>query len=75
MKWLIFIPVKFYQYCISPLMPPRCRFTPTCSEYMIQAVEQHGVGKGTIMGIKRFCRCHPFAKTHGYDPVPDKKRK
>lgn len=75
MKSLILLPVRFYRWFISPLIPPRCRYVPTCSDYMIQAVEQHGVGKGLILGIKRFCRCHPFAKTHGHDPVPEKQKK
>jgi len=75
MRFLIILPVKFYQYFISPLIPPRCRYTPTCSAYMVEAVKKHGVGKGMWMGIKRFCRCHPFARTHGYDPVPEKENK
>jgi len=76
MKWFVVVPVKFYQYAISPLIGKNCRYTPTCSTYMIQAVEAHGVINGGQLGIKRFCKCHPFAKTHfkktkGYDPVPE----
>ncbi|WP_083818932.1 membrane protein insertion efficiency factor YidD [Desulfotalea psychrophila] len=60
--------VKVYQYCISPLFPPTCRFTPCCSTYMIQAVEKHGVIRGVALGLWRILRCHPFSKG-GYDPV------
>ena len=60
--------VKIYKYCISPLLPPSCRFTPSCSTYMIQAVEKHGVLRGVVLGVWRILRCHPFSKG-GYDPV------
>lgn len=63
--------VYFYKYAISPLKPPSCRHTPTCSEYMIQAVRTHGPIKGTYLGTKRLLHCHPWG-THGYDPVPPK---
>lgn len=62
--------VKFYQRYISPLSPPSCRYSPTCSNYMIEAVTQHGAGRGFLMGIARILRCHPF-RAGGYDPVPD----
>ncbi len=61
--------VHFYQQCISPLFPPTCRFTPTCSAYFIQAVEKYGPLKGTYLGIRRILRCNPFHEG-GYDPVP-----
>lgn len=51
----------------------KCRFTPTCSEYMIEALEEHGLFKGLKLGIKRVLRCHPHGK-YGYDPVPKKER-
>lgn len=60
--------LRLYQYCISPVLPPACRFYPTCSEYMRQAVEKHGAGRGVWMGLKRLARCHPL-HTGGYDPV------
>lgn len=65
--------VQFYQKFISPMFPPSCRYTPTCSSYMIQSIERFGAIKGTGMGVWRILRCHPFVKG-GYDPVPEKKR-
>ncbi|WP_459128274.1 membrane protein insertion efficiency factor YidD [Latilactobacillus curvatus] len=62
--------VRFYQKGISPLLPPSCRYYPTCSSYMIQAIQKHGAILGLIMGIGRILRCHPFVRG-GYDPVPD----
>ncbi len=68
----IFIfPVRIYQLVISPLLPPACRHTPTCSTYMIQAIEEWGAIKGLWLGIKRIGRCNPWG-TSGYDPVPKK---
>ena len=72
MKFLInlfVIPIKFYQHYISPLTPPSCRFTPTCSQYAIEALQKHGVIKGLYLAIKRIIRCHPWGGS-GYDPVP-----
>ena len=60
--------LKGYKYFISPLLPPSCRFTPTCSEYTIQAVQKYGLLKGGYLGIRRILRCHPFSRG-GYDPV------
>ena len=60
--------VKFYQYCISPLTPASCRYTPTCSQYAIEALQKFGVIKGGYMALKRILRCHPWGG-HGYDPV------
>ncbi len=60
--------VKVYRCCLSPLFPPVCRFTPSCSNYMIEAVEKYGVLRGVSMGLWRILRCHPFCKG-GYDPV------
>lgn len=70
MKRLLIGLVKGYQHYISPLTPPSCRYYPTCSHYMIQAIEQHGVIKGTTMGLARIMRCHPFTDG-GFDTVPD----
>lgn len=67
-KCLIF-PVRFYQKFISPIFQPSCRFKPTCSNYMIEAIEKHGV-KGVLMGVARILRCHPWSEV-GDDPVPD----
>ena len=61
--------VRFYQLCISPLKPPSCRFTPTCSQYAIEALRKHGPIKGVYLTVKRLLRCHPFGGS-GYDPVP-----
>ena len=66
--------IRFYQDGISPLLGPRCRFTPTCSQYTYEAIIEHGVIKGTYLGIKRILKCNPFFKG-GYDPVPCKKDK
>ncbi|MCA9969760.1 MAG: membrane protein insertion efficiency factor YidD [Anaerolineales bacterium] len=69
MKRLLLIVIRFYQKAISPLFPPSCRFTPTCSHYGYEAIEKYGVFKGGWLAIKRIGRCHPF-NPGGYDPVP-----
>jgi putative membrane protein insertion efficiency factor len=69
MKFLIILPVRAYQLLVSPLLPPRCRYFPTCSNYMIEAVRKHGVFRGGYYGIRRILRCAPWGG-HGYDPVP-----
>lgn len=61
--------IRFYQRFISPLTPPCCIYMPSCSQYMLEAVEKYGLFKGGWLGIKRICRCHPGRKG-GYDPVP-----
>ncbi|WP_151703473.1 membrane protein insertion efficiency factor YidD [Nitrincola alkalilacustris] len=61
--------VKFYQYFISPLIPPSCRFYPSCSSYMIEAIQVHGPFKGLWLGLRRVSRCHPWSEG-GIDPVP-----
>lgn len=66
---LLLLPIYFYQRCISPLTPPSCRFTPTCSEYAVQALRKHGPLKGLYLTIRRLLRCHPWGGS-GYDPVP-----
>ena len=64
--------VKIYQYLISPIFPATCRFTPTCSNYMIEAIQKRGVVKGLYLGIKRILSCNPWGK-HGHDPMPPEK--
>ncbi|MBL7884303.1 MAG: membrane protein insertion efficiency factor YidD [Bacteroidia bacterium] len=61
--------IKIYQYTISPLLGPSCRFTPSCSQYGIEAIKKHGPFKGGFLTIKRIGKCHPWGK-HGHDPVP-----
>ena len=61
--------IRFYQVCISPLKPPTFRFTPTCSQYALEAFRKHGVFKGFYLTVRRLLRCHPLGG-HGYDPVP-----
>ena len=66
--------IDFYKKIISPFLPNACRFEPTCSEYMKEAIQIHGIFKGTYLGIKRILRCHPWGES-GFDPVPKKYRK
>ncbi|MGN6618245.1 MAG: membrane protein insertion efficiency factor YidD [Ilyomonas sp.] len=61
--------IKIYQFGISPLLGPKCRFTPTCSQYTVEALQKHGLLKGGWLSIKRISRCRPGGG-HGYDPVP-----
>ena len=67
--WVLSLPIRFYQIGISPLFPPTCRFTPTCSTYALQALRKYGPFKGTYLAVRRILRCHPWGKS-GYDPVP-----
>lgn len=69
MKWLLLSLIAAYRYAISPLMGPRCRFLPTCSEYAAEAVKRHGVWQGGWLATKRILRCHPW-NPGGFDPVP-----
>ena len=62
--------IRVYQYCISPLLPSMCRFTPTCSRYAIEALQRHGTARGLALTVWRVLRCQPFSRG-GYDPVPD----
>ena len=66
---ILLIPIYFYRMVISPMLPPRCRFTPTCSQYAVEALKKHGPFKGLWLSIKRIGRCHPWGGS-GYDPVP-----
>ncbi|HET8829275.1 MAG TPA: membrane protein insertion efficiency factor YidD [Pelobium sp.] len=61
--------IKIYQYLISPLLGSSCRFTPTCSQYGVEAIKKHGAFKGGWLTVKRIARCHPWGN-HGHDPVP-----
>ncbi len=61
--------IKLYQLIISPILPPSCRFTPTCSHYSLEALKKHGLIKGGWLSLKRIARCHPWGGS-GYDPVP-----
>lgn len=70
LRKILTLPIRFYQRCISPLTPPACRFTPTCSQYMLEAIEKHGALRGLYLGTRRILRCHPWGGS-GYDPVPD----
>jgi len=69
MKYLLIYLIKIYRLLISPIFPSSCRFTPTCSEYSIEAIKKYGVIKGGILSVKRISRCHPL-NPGGYDPVP-----
>jgi len=69
MRGVALVPLRFYKRFISPLLPPMCRFEPTCSVYTMQAVEKYGVLRGVWLGIRRLGRCHPF-NPGGWDPVP-----
>jgi putative membrane protein insertion efficiency factor len=60
--------VRLYQLLVSPLLPPACRFWPTCSRYSVQAIDRHGVARGVWLSLRRLSRCHPF-HPGGYDPV------
>lgn len=62
--------IRAYQWCISPLMVPRCRYLPTCSDYAEQALAEHGPIAGGWLALRRICRCHPWGGS-GYDPVPE----
>lgn len=66
--------IRCYQVAISPLLPPRCRFIPTCSQYALEAVQQHGAMRGGVLSLVRVCRCHPWGG-YGYDPVPQRDAK
>ena len=70
MKKLFLTLIKFYQRAISPWLPARCRYSPTCSQYAVEAITKYGAAKGGWLALKRFLRCHPFAKHDYFDPVP-----
>ncbi len=68
MKTIALYILRVYKFFLSPLLPPSCRFFPTCSEYAAEAITKYGVLKGAMLGVKRILRCHPF-NPGGYDPV------
>lgn len=78
MKKILIFPfiliIRFYQAAISPYTPATCRFSPTCSSYSLEALQLHGLIKGSWLAIKRIGKCHPWGGS-GYDPVPEKDKK
>jgi putative membrane protein insertion efficiency factor len=63
--------LRAYKILISPVFGGSCRFMPSCSEYMAEAIRRHGAARGVVLGVSRLARCRPFA-AHGFDPVPDR---
>lgn len=70
MKAFVLVPIRAYQKMISPLLPPSCRFWPSCSSYAAEAIERHGLLRGGLLASRRLARCHPWGG-HGFDPVPE----
>ena len=70
MKRIFLALIRFYQKRISPGLPARCRYTPTCSQYALEAIERYGPWRGGWLALKRFLRCHPFSRRDYFDPVP-----
>lgn len=66
---VLILPIRFYQLAISPMFPAACRFTPTCSQYAVEAIRRHGPFKGVWYALRRILQCHPWGGS-GYDPVP-----
>lgn len=66
------LPVRIYRAVISPLLGPSCRYHPTCSAYMDEALRRHGAWRGLVLGLGRLCRCHPWARGPLTDPVPER---
>ena len=71
LKKIFILPIRFYQFAISPYLGKNCRYQPTCSHYAIDAINEWGVIKGVWLGVKRIFSCHPWGG-HGFDPVPKK---
>ncbi len=74
MRTALILLIRFYRYAVSPLLGPRCRFHPTCSEYALEAVSRHGALRGTWLALRRLLRCHPWHPP-GHDPVPPAPRR
>jgi putative membrane protein insertion efficiency factor len=74
LKKIVILPIRFYRVAISPMIGPSCRYSPSCSKYAIEAIEEWGVIRGLWMGLRRISRCHPWGG-HGYDPVPKREVK
>lgn len=70
MKTLLLWLIRFYRRCVSPLFPPCCRFTPTCSQYALEAIGKYGALRGGYLTLRRLLRCNPFYKGDYFDPVP-----
>jgi putative membrane protein insertion efficiency factor len=70
LKLLLRGAIRFYKLFVSPLLPPACRYLPTCSDYAAEAIEKHGALRGTWLAARRLARCHPWGGS-GYDPVPE----
>ncbi|MDE0041854.1 MAG: membrane protein insertion efficiency factor YidD [Candidatus Poribacteria bacterium] len=70
MSYLLICAVRFYRLCISPLLPPTCRFYPSCSQYALEAIQAYGALTGSWLAIKRLSKCHPY-HPGGYDPLLD----
>ena len=70
MKKLLQLPIRLYQWFLSPLLGQNCRYHPSCSAYALEALELHGAGRGSWLAVRRICRCHPWGG-HGWDPVPE----
>jgi len=66
--------IRFYQYVISPYIPPHCRYTPTCSTYAVEAIHEFGAWRGAWVALRRIGRCHPWQEG-GYDPLPENPKK
>ena len=72
-RQIFILPIRLYQVLLSPILPPACRYLPTCSAYAAEAIERHGLVRGGWLALKRLLRCHPWGGS-GYDPVPPVKR-
>jgi putative membrane protein insertion efficiency factor len=68
-SFLLLLFIKAYKTLLSPILPPSCRYLPTCSDYCVEAIQKYGPFKGGWLALKRVLRCHPWGG-HGYDPVP-----
>jgi hypothetical protein len=74
LRKLFILPIRLYQVTLSPLLGANCRYVPSCSQYMIDAIEEWGPVKGIWLGMRRISRCHPWGG-HGHDPVPKRPRR